>query len=95
MTKWVPNALVIKLEDFRRDQEEVFKEISKFVTPKHESCIELNSYINGRGHIQNQDIDKNLRMHTLSQPALEIINRNLDFRLMASLKYDLMETYDE
>jgi hypothetical protein len=55
----------------------------------------LNSYINGRGHIQDQDIDKNLRMNTLSQPALEIINRNLDFRLMASLKYDLMETYDE
>jgi len=95
MAKWVPNALVIKLEDFRNDQNEVFKKISGFIPPKQERCIELNSYINGRGHIQDQDIDKNLRMNTLSQPALEIINRNLDFRLMASLKYDLMETYDE
>ena len=95
MAKWVPNALVIKLEDFRSDQKEIFKAISQFMPPKQESCIELNSYINGRGHIQDQDIDKNLRMNTLSQPALEIINRNLDFRLMGSLKYDLMETYDE
>ena len=86
---------MIKLEDFRSDQKEVFKLISEFVPPKQESCIEFNSYINGRGHIKDQDIDKNLRMNTLSQPALEIINRNLDFRLMASLKYDLMETYDE
>ena len=95
MAKWVPNALVIKLEDFRSDQKGAFQKISKFISPKQEACIELNAYINGRGHIQDQDIDKNLRMNTLSKPALEIINRNLDVRLMPSLKYDLMETYDE
>ena len=49
MAKWVSNALVIKLEDFRNDQNEVFKKISGFIPPKQERCIELNSYINGRG----------------------------------------------
>lgn len=67
----------------------------QFVAPKQENCIQLNTYINGRGHIQNQDIDKNLRMHTLSESALEIINKHLDCRLMTSLRYRFLDNYDE
>ena len=95
MAKWVPNSLLIKLEDFRENQHEVFWKIGKFVASKQENCIQINTYINGRGHIQNQDIDKNLRMHTLSESALEIINKHLDWRLMTSLRYRFLDNYDE
>ena len=91
LSRKVPKALIITLEEFRLNQSKIFQSLNSILETDIQEMKSITSYINGRGILKERDIDENIFMDNLSPRNLDTINSLLDFNIMAELGYSKME----
>ena len=91
LSRKVPKALIINLEEFRLNQSKIFQSLNSILETDIQEMKSITSYINGRGIIKERDIDENIFMDNLSPRNLVTINSLLDFNIMSELGYSKME----
>lgn len=86
MSKDVPHSLFIRMEDFLRNQEDIYKQLSTILRPFN-TFQPYNKYISGFGEKDSSKLGLATKLPPVPDTTYEIINEQLDANLMQTFGY--------
>ena len=91
LAEQLTNSIVIKLEDFASNQQEIFTRLNQITNNDVSVMTTIKSYLNGRGVIEGRDLHKNISMDKVPLETLRVINSFIDKEIMEKLNYKIEE----
>lgn len=91
MAKEVPNAIIIRVEDFHSSQPNFHTKVASLLDKKETPFIPMNDYVNGRGWHKQNNISASLEIPKLNTQLIEVINSSLSMEIMKKCNYTLLK----
>ena len=87
MAKEVPNAVIVKVEEFHSSQEKIHADLKQILGVDNSPVIPMNEYVNGRGRHTDKDIQSALAIPSFKKNITELIHAFLSDEVMEQCNY--------
>jgi hypothetical protein len=87
MAKEVPNAVIVKVEEFHSSQEKIHADLKQILGVDNSPVIPMNEYVNGRGRHADKDIQSALAIPSFKKDITELIHTFLSDEVMEQCNY--------